>query len=47
MAGGGLLVDATSPRTTFLIAAAGGLLVTLSIAPTMLCAPAPAGVAEG
>jgi MFS family permease len=40
-AGGGLLVDATSPRTTFLIAAAGALLVTLSIAPTMLRAPAP------
>jgi MFS family permease len=40
-AGGGLLVDATSPRATFLIAAAGGLLVTLAIAPTMLRAPAP------
>jgi MFS family permease len=45
MAGGGLLVDATSPRATFLIAAAGALLVTLSIAPTMLRTPAgaPAG----
>lgn len=45
MAGGGLLVDATSPRATFLIAAAGALLVTLAIAPTMLRAPAaaPAG----
>jgi MFS family permease len=40
MAGGGLLVDATSPRATFLIAAAGALLVTLSIAPTMLRTPA-------
>jgi MFS family permease len=40
-AGGGLLVDATSPRITFLIAAAGGLLVTLAIAPTMLRAPLP------
>jgi MFS family permease len=40
-AGGGLLVDATSPRATFLIAAAGGLLVTLAIAPTMLRAPTP------
>lgn len=39
MAGGGLLVDATSPRATFLIAAAGALLVTVSIAPTMLRAP--------
>ena len=38
---GGLLVDATSPRTTFLIAAAGGLLVTLAVAPTLLRAPAP------
>jgi MFS family permease len=49
-AGGGLLVDATSPRTTFLVAAAGGLLVTLAIAPTMLRArtPAEAGTpAEG
>jgi MFS family permease len=36
MAGGGLLVDATSPRATFLIAGAGGLLVTLAIAPIML-----------
>jgi hypothetical protein len=44
-AGGGLLVDATSPRTTFLIAGAGGLLVTLAIAPTMLRAPAAS--AEG
>lgn len=43
-AGGGLLVDATSPRATFLIAAAGGLLVTLAIAPTMLRAR-PAGEA--
>jgi MFS family permease len=39
-AGGGLLVDATSPRATFLIAGAGALLVTLAIAPTMLRAPA-------
>jgi MFS family permease len=42
LAGGGLLVDATSPRTTFLIAAAGGLLVTLVAAPTLLRAPPPA-----
>jgi MFS family permease len=41
MACGGLLVDATSPRTTFLIAAAGGLVVTLGVAPTLLRAPAP------
>jgi MFS family permease len=43
LAFGGLLVDATSPRTTFLIAAAGGLLVTLAVAPTLLRAPAPSG----
>jgi predicted MFS family arabinose efflux permease len=43
MAGGGLLVDATSPRTAFLIAAGGGLLVTLAVAPTLLRAPAPTG----
>jgi MFS family permease len=42
---GGLLVDATSPRAAFLIAAAGGILVTLSIAPTMLRAPTPARAA--
>ena len=41
MAFGGLLVDATSPRTAFLIAAAGGLLVTLGVAPTLLRVPAP------
>jgi MFS family permease len=41
MALGGLLVDATSPRATFLIAGAGGLLVTLAIAPIMLRAPTP------
>jgi MFS family permease len=46
MAGGGILVDATSPRATFLIAAAGALLVTLAIAPTMLRAPSPTEVAE-
>ena len=45
-AAGGVLVDATSPRAAFLIAAAGGLLVTLAIAPTMLRAPAPPKVAE-
>jgi MFS family permease len=38
---GGLLVDATSPRTTFLIAAVGGLLVTLGAAPTLLREGAP------
>jgi MFS family permease len=42
LAFGGLLVDATSPRTTFLIAAAGGLLVTLVVAPVLLRAPAAA-----
>jgi MFS family permease len=42
MAGGGLLVDETSPRTAFLIAGAGGLLVTLAVAPTLLRAPAGA-----
>lgn len=47
LAGGGLLVDATSSRTAFLIAAAGGLLVTLAIAPTMLRAAAPTKVPEG
>ena len=36
---GGLVVDATSPRTSFLIAAAGGALVTLFAAPTLLRAP--------
>jgi MFS family permease len=40
---GGLLVDATSPRTTFLIGAGGGLLVTLTVAPTLLRAPPPSG----
>ena len=40
-AAGGLLVDATSPRAAFLIAAAGGLLVTVAIAPTMLRARTP------
>jgi MFS family permease len=39
MAVGGLLVDATSPRTAFLIASIGGLLVTLAVAPTLLRAP--------
>jgi MFS family permease len=38
-AGGGLLVDATSARATFVIAAVGGLLVTVAIAPTMLRTP--------
>ncbi|MBS1883973.1 MAG: MFS transporter, partial [Actinobacteria bacterium] len=41
MALGGILVDATSPRATFLIAAAGGLLVTVAVAPTLLRAPTP------
>jgi MFS family permease len=41
LAFGGFLVDATSPRTTFLIAAGGGLLVTAIVAPTLLRAPAP------
>jgi MFS family permease len=47
MALGGFLVDVTSPRTTFLIAAAGGLLVTLGVAPTMLRAPAAGTPPEG
>ena len=47
MALGGLLVDATSPRTTFLIAAGGGLIVTLAVAPTMLRAPAVGPTPEG
>ena len=49
-AGGGLLVDATSPRATFLIGGGGALLVTLAIAPTMLRARVPTevrGPAEG
>jgi MFS family permease len=48
-AGGGLLVDATSPRAAFLIAGAGGLLVTAAIAPTMLRAgkAPPARPGEG
>lgn len=41
LAFGGILVDATSARTTFLIAAAGGLVVTLAAAPTLLRAAAP------
>jgi MFS family permease len=40
-AGGGILVDATSPRATFLIAAAGGILVTFAAAPTLLRARKP------
>jgi len=47
MAFGGLLVDATSPRTAFLIAAAGGLAVTLGVAPTLLRAPAVGPATEG
>lgn len=42
MALGGILVDATSPRAAFLIAAAGGLLITVAVAPTLLRAPTPA-----
>ncbi len=38
---GGVIVDATSPRTAFLIATIGGLLTLLAVAPTMLRAPAP------
>jgi MFS family permease len=41
---GGILVDATSPRATFLIAGAGGLLVTLVAAPTLLRARTAAEV---
>ncbi|MBS1846136.1 MAG: MFS transporter [Actinobacteria bacterium] len=44
-AAGGLLVDATSPRAAFLIAAAGGVLITMAIAPTMLRVPTPASTA--
>jgi MFS family permease len=47
MALGGFLVDATSPRTTFLIASIGGLLVILAVAPTMLRAPAPSSAQRG
>jgi MFS family permease len=36
---GGLLVDATSPRFTFLVAAVGGLLALLAVVPTLLRAP--------
>jgi MFS family permease len=38
---GGLVVDATSPRTAFLIASIGGVLSILAVAPTLLRAPAP------
>jgi MFS family permease len=38
---GGLLVDATSPRVAFLIAAIGGTLSLAAVAPTILRAPAP------
>jgi MFS family permease len=41
MALGGVLVDATSPRAAFLIAAAGGIGVTLAAAPTILRARTP------
>ena len=36
MIGGGLLVDATSPRTAFVVAGLGGLLVTVAAAPALL-----------
>jgi MFS family permease len=38
---GGLLVDTTSPRFAFLIAAIGGTLSLVAVAPTLLRAPAP------
>jgi MFS family permease len=38
---GGLIVDATSPRVAFLIAAIGGTLSIAAVAPTLLRAPAP------
>jgi MFS family permease len=38
---GGLVVDATSPRTAFLIASVGGVLSILAFAPTILRAPTP------
>ena len=38
---GGLLVDATSPRFAFLIAAIGGTLSLAAFAPTLLRAPTP------
>ena len=41
LAVGGLVVDATSPRTAFLIAAAGAAVVTLFAAPTLLRARTP------
>lgn len=43
MAGGGFLVDATSPRAAFLIAAAGGIAVTIAVAPVLLRAPSGPG----
>jgi MFS family permease len=39
LAAGGLVVDATSPRTAFLLAAGGAAIVTLLAAPTLLRAP--------
>jgi MFS family permease len=41
MVAGGLLVDAASPRVAFLVAGAGGLLVTLMAAPALLRARDP------
>ena len=38
---GGLLVDATSPRFAFLVAAIGGTSPWSAVAPTLLRAPAP------
>jgi MFS family permease len=38
---GGLVVDATSPRTAFLIASIGGVLSILAVAPTLLRAKPP------
>jgi len=38
---GGILVDATSARFAFLVAAVGGLLTLLAVVPTLLRAPAP------
>ena len=41
MIGGGLLVDAASPRVAFLVAGIGGLLVTAAAAPALLRARDP------
>jgi MFS family permease len=44
---GGLLVDATSPRTAFLVAAAGGFLTVACAAPSLLRARRPGTAGRG